>query len=176
MDRRGVRGQPDYDPRVAPDIHLLAGLNGAGKTTLARDLAETLPGVRFSLDEWMLRLHGMPFDDENYPALADRCRELIWDMATQVLAAGVDVILDWNVWSTERRADAVRRAAALGITPHLHYLVVPVEVAIAQATERDDPASHRITADGVAPLQDLLEEPRPDEGFILHVVERADGI
>jgi predicted kinase len=36
---------------VTPEIHLLAGLNGAGKTTRARRLADTLPAVRFSLDE-----------------------------------------------------------------------------------------------------------------------------
>ena len=41
----------------APTVHLLCGLNGAGKTTLARSLEASLPAVRFSLDDWMLRLH-----------------------------------------------------------------------------------------------------------------------
>lgn len=160
---------------MAADIHLLAGLNGAGKTTLARKLAETLPGVRFSLDEWMLRLHGLRFDDDRYPELAQRCRELIWDTAAQVLAANVDVILDWNMWSRERRADAVHRAKALGITPHLHYLVVPLETAAAQAAHRDDPASHRLTDDSIAHMLTLFEEPRPDEGFTLHVINRTSN-
>ncbi|MBG6192490.1 adenylylsulfate kinase-like enzyme [Arthrobacter sp. CAN_A212] len=38
-----------------PTVHLLCGLNGAGKTTRARQLEDELPGVRFSLDKWMLR-------------------------------------------------------------------------------------------------------------------------
>ena len=88
-------------------IHLLAGLNGAGKTTLARQLEATLPAVRFSLDEWMLRLHGLSFDDERYPELAGKCRALIWDLTAQVVRTGTSVVLDWNMWSRERRADAV---------------------------------------------------------------------
>lgn len=156
---------------MAADIHLLAGLNGAGKTTLAKKLAKTLPGVRFSLDEWMLRLHGLRFDDDKYPELAERCQELIWDTAAQVVAANVDVILDWNMWSHQRRADAMRRALALGVRPHLHYLVVPLEVAVVQAANRNDPTSHRLTAEGIAHVRDLFEQPKADEGFILHVIE-----
>lgn len=70
-----------------------------------------------ALDELMPRLHGLPFDDARYPELAGDCQELIWDTAAQVLAAGVDVILDWNMWSCDPRADAVRRADALGVRP-----------------------------------------------------------
>jgi predicted kinase len=51
----------------APRVHLLAGLNGAGKTTFARHLEADLPAVRFTLDEWLLRLHGLRYDDPRYP-------------------------------------------------------------------------------------------------------------
>ena len=57
---------------MPPEIHLLAGLNGAGKTTHARHLAAALPAVRFSLDEWMLRLYELSFDDELYPSGAEK--------------------------------------------------------------------------------------------------------
>lgn len=113
---------------VAPaEIHLVAGLNGAGKTTLARRLESTLPALRFSLDEWMLSLFGLRFDDPAYSGLADRCRELIWDLTSQAVRANISVILDWNMWSRDRRADAVGRAAALGVRCHLHYVDVSVE-------------------------------------------------
>ena len=59
---------------VTPEIHLLAGLNGAGKTIHARHLVATLPAVRFSLDEWMLQLYDLSFDDELYPSRAEKCR------------------------------------------------------------------------------------------------------
>lgn len=156
-------------------IHLLAGLNGAGKTTLAKELAATLPAVRFSLDEWMLRLYALPFDDDAYPEMAGRCRALIWDAASQVVAADLDVVLDWNMWSRERRADAVGRATALGCAVHLHHVVVPLDVAVAQAAERDDANSHLLDADGIAHLAALFEPPGPGEGFTLHIVERSSG-
>jgi hypothetical protein len=47
-----------------------------------------LPAVRFTLDEWMLRLHNLRYDDPAYPALAESCKSLIWDTALQVLRAG----------------------------------------------------------------------------------------
>ena len=89
-------------------IHLLAGLNGAGKTTLARQLEAELPAVRFSLDEWMLRLHGLSFDDERYPELAEECRALIWDLTAQVVHTGASVVLDWNMAVCDRPSRSPR--------------------------------------------------------------------
>lgn len=152
-----------------PEIHLLAGLNGAGKTTRARRLADTLPAVRFSLDEWMLQLYELSFDDELHPRQADKCRELIWDLAAQVLRAGTSVVLDWNMWSRSRRAEAVRRATDLGVACHLHHVAVPLEVAIQRATDRHDPRAHRLDADAVRHLAGLFESPEESEGFVLHV-------
>lgn len=157
---------------MSADVHLVAGLNGSGKTTVAKELAEALPGVRFTLDEWMLRLHGLSFDDARYPELAELCRELIWDTAAQVLAADVDVILDWNMWSRQRRTEALRRSQELGARCHLHYLKVSFETAASQAADRRDSVSHQLTASDIAHLRDLFEPPDPAEGFTLHVIDR----
>ena len=73
-------------------VHLLAGLNGAGKTTLARRLERELPAVRFTLDEWMLRLYELRYDDPRYAELSEVCQGLIWDTAVQALSAGTDVV------------------------------------------------------------------------------------
>lgn len=107
---------------VHPEIHMLAGLNGAGKSTLARQLQAGLPAVRFSLDEWMLLLYDLSFDDEACARHAEKCRALIWDLIAQVVGAGSSVVLDWNMWSRSRRAEAVKRAASLGVPCHLHHV------------------------------------------------------
>jgi predicted kinase len=39
--------------------HLVAGSTGAGKSTAAREIAERVGGVRFSMDEWMNALYWM---------------------------------------------------------------------------------------------------------------------
>ncbi|HKD97310.1 MAG TPA: ATP-binding protein [Micromonosporaceae bacterium] len=152
-----------------PRVHLLCGLNGAGKTTYARRLAETLPGVRFSLDEWMLRSYPLLcFDDPDYPPLAEACKELIWDTACQVLRCGVDVILDWNQWSRERRSTWRTRAEGAGSRPVLHHLRVPVEVAVARGLARPargPDTSHRLTADEMRHLAAIFEHPTADEGI-----------
>lgn len=121
----------------------------------------------------MLRLHGLSFDDVRYSRLAGRCRELIWEVAAQVLAAGVPVVLDWNMYSRERRADAVRRAEQIGVRCHLHYLKVPIDVAVARAAGRRDITSHTLDAEHIAHLQYIFEAPGRDEGFTLHEVEGA---
>lgn len=79
--------------------------------------------------------------------------------------------MDWNMWSRQRRADAVRRAGEFGVPCHLHHLRVPMETAIDRATGRRDPESHQLTAEDIAHLRDLFEAPDPSEGFVLHEVD-----
>lgn len=157
-----------------PQVHLLAGLNGAGKTTHARHLESALPAVRFTLDEWMLRLHHLTFNDSTYPAAASDCRDLIWDTAIQVLHAGVPVVLDWNLWSRAHRAEWVERAARVGLTCTLHYLDTPLDAATRRATGRIDPDAHRLSADDVRHLAGLFEPPTTSEGFVLEVAGHRD--
>ncbi len=157
-----------------PDVHLLAGLNAAGKSTYARQLQQSLPAVRFTLDEWMLRLHNLSYDDPDYPAAAATCRELIWDTAVQVLRTGAPVILDWNLWSRERRAEWVDRAAWIGATCLLHYVKVPLQTALDQALMRTGNTTHKLSPNAIRHLAQLFEPPTKDEGFVLETVTQ-DG-
>lgn len=146
---------------------MLAGLPGAGKTTVARDIAEAGRAVRFTLDEWMLRLYGMSYDDPQYGECAALCRDLIWDTAQQVLEAGVDVVFDWSQWSRMKRAEWVERAAKAGYALTLHYVATPLEVAVERAERRHSEFAHPIDEAAVAHMARLFEEPTADEGFHL---------
>ena len=155
-------------------VHLLAGLNGAGKTTHARHLEREVPAVRFTLDEWMLRLHGLPYDDPHYPELSERCQELIWDTACQVLETGTDVVLDWNQWSAARRRHWRDRITATGHNPVLHHLRVPLDAAIERLERRRRegvPGAHVLDGNDVRHLATLFEPPTLEEGLDLHLVE-----
>lgn len=155
-------------------VHLLAGLNGAGKSTHARRLEHECPAVRYTLDEWMLRLYQFSYDDARYAELSERCQNLIWDVAAQVLATGADVVLDWNLWSRSRRVSWRDRVVATGHHSLLHYVRVPVETAIRQVEHRrrDGVVNvHDLDAEAVQHLADLFEEPTAKEGLDLRVVE-----
>jgi len=156
-------------PRTSeqPQVHLLAGLNGAGKTTLARQLQAWLPAVRFSLDEWMLRLHGLGYDHPRYPSLVGGCQELIWDTALQVLAGGNHVVLDWNQWSRQRRRVWRDKAVAAGYQPVLHHVRAPLAVAIARAEARRSPFCHVLDPAGIAHLETIFEAPSANEGLTI---------
>lgn len=99
-------------------MHLIHGPQGAAKSAYARQLATDLPGVRFSIDEWMSAL----FVPDMVPPLdmgwlnerLARCETLIWDMAGATLRAGGDVVMDLGFLRREQRDTARRRAVLLG--------------------------------------------------------------
>lgn len=158
-----------------PIVHLLCGLNGAGKTTHARRLAAEYRAVRFSLDEWMLRLYPeLRYDSPSYGERAEGCKQLIWQVARQVLALGHDVVLDWNGWSRARRATWRDLAREAGYGVVLHYVRVPLEVAIARAEARamaDVAGTHVLNAGAIGHLATIFEEPDEDEDIPIMLVE-----
>lgn len=148
-----------------PRVHLLCGLVAAGKTTHARRLEGEVPAVRFTLDEWMLRLYGLRYDDPEYVARLDGCTSLVWDTASQVLRLGHDVVLDWNQWSVDRRRAWRERAESAGFRVLLHHLDVPLGTAIARALGRDAAGVHLIDEAGVRHSAAIFQPPTPDEGI-----------
>ncbi|APX32788.1 hypothetical protein BH708_08705 [Brachybacterium sp. P6-10-X1] len=148
-------------------LHLLYGLAGSGKSTLARRLAEEEPAVRFTLDEWMLRLYpDLTIEDPAYGDRAAEVRELIWTVAEQVLRADVDAVLDWNSWSVARRGWALARAAGAGVDVVLHRLSTSLEESTRRAQERENTGTafaHTVDQAGNEHLASLREEPTPSE-------------
>ncbi|HET7559045.1 MAG TPA: ATP-binding protein [Limnochordia bacterium] len=110
-------------PIRTPTLFLICGLPGAGKTTLARRLERERPALRLTPDEWLMELYG---DDR---AKVDPAREAIealqWGVALRALALGVDVVLDWGVWSRRERGALRAQAEAVGAQVELCYLEVP---------------------------------------------------
>lgn len=165
--------------RTAPRPHvvLLCGLTGSGKTTLAAELERDLPAIRFSVDDWMLRLFGphMPralFDERN-----DAIKELLWGKVERLVALGVHVVLDYGFWRADERAAAAQRVAAAGGEPVLVFLDVPVE-ALARRLERRNaslpPGTFEVTREMLDLFRSRFEAPTRDEP--LPIVEvRADG-
>jgi len=87
-------------------VHLIYGYLGAGKTTFAKRLEDQVRGVRFSPDEWMVRLYGDNPPAESFTDLYNRVRQTIDLQWVRAVRYGAEVILDFGFWSRQSRDQA----------------------------------------------------------------------
>jgi len=113
-------------------IHLICGSTGAGKTTYARELATTIGGVVFSIDEWMISLFGEDAPESLSPAWifprVHRCEAQMWAMALQLGRLGIPSILDFGFQRHEHRQRYASFAKQAQFTIRLHVLDVDASV------------------------------------------------
>ena len=139
-----------------------------GKSTYAGKLREQTNGVILSIDDITLTL----FPDgagDMHDTYALRAEKYLLELSLQVLQAGVDVILDWGLWTKEIRNRIRRFYASHAIQTELHYLRIDPE-------EWNRRISKRNAAEGTAYYVDdgllekcrsLFEEPSEDEVDVL---------
>jgi predicted kinase len=159
-------------------IHLVAGPIGAGKTTYARDLANRVEGVSFSIDEWMYALFGAdmptPLDPEWVFTRVKRCNERIMKTALLIAPRGLDVVLDLGFTRTQDRAAAAEVARAAGLKLKLHWLEVPAVERWARVearnAERGSTYSFAITRQMFDFMEARVEEPDQEEIRLLNGV------
>lgn len=109
-------------------LHMMVGLPGSGKTTEAKRLEQLYHALRLTPDEWQYCLFGHDIGDQEHDARHTRVEELMWNVAVQVLKAGVDVILDFGFWTKSERDAFRRKAHAFGAASRIHYMGVPKDV------------------------------------------------
>lgn len=109
-------------------VHLMVGLPGSGKTTEAKRLEQEYNALRLTPDEWQYFLFGHDIADPEHDERHTRVEELMWEVTVQVLKRGVDVILDFGVWTRSERDEFRRKAEAVGANVKIHYMDVPKDV------------------------------------------------
>lgn len=92
---------------MPPTLFLTVGLPGTGKTTAARRLEAERPALRLTKDEWVKALYGA----DNPASASDVIEGRLVEVALRVLGLGLDVVLDFGLWSRDERS-ALRQAAA----------------------------------------------------------------
>jgi predicted kinase len=150
--------------------HLLHGLVGAGKTTLARKMERELGAVRFTYDEWMVRLYGSNPPASEFPEFYARIEDLIWDLAVKLLSAGVDVIIDCGFWSRASRDSARDRVRQAGAQPVFYKVNCPEETMRSRVAARtkDLPGdSLWINQAAFDEFKDRFQQMEEDEDFLL---------
>jgi predicted kinase len=92
---------------MTPTFMLTVGLPGCGKTTAAREFELEHDALRLTKDEWMKALYG----SENPSSASDVIEGRLIAIALRALHLGINVVLDFGLWSRDERS-ALRNAGA----------------------------------------------------------------
>lgn len=156
--------------KTKPTVYVLCGFIGAGKTTFARELEARTGAVRITKDEWLIRLIGNDPTIDGYADFDHRIVQLSQDVAFQLVAKGIDVILDEGFWAKDERALLRRRIEQAGANEVLYYLDTPIETIRERVARRSaDPPkdSFRISAELLEFYLPYWQPPDDDEDYVL---------
>ena len=152
-------------------VHLLCGKVGSGKTTFAKRLEQN-GAVRFSVDEWMLRLYGPHMPRKEFDARLALCLDLILDLSERLALLRVPVVLDAGFWWRAQREEARRRLTEKGVPWCFHFFEVPEPELWRRIEQRNQERPHgtfEITREMFLLFCGWFEEPQADEEF--HLVD-----
>lgn len=148
--------------RVPPTLYVLIGLPGSGKTTRARQLEREHRALRFTPDEWMIPLFG----DSDANGKRDVLEGRLVQVAMRALTLGINVVLDFGVWSKDERSALREMARQSGAECVLVYLPIgdAEQRARVEARFAADPGStFPMTPQDLHRFEELFETPDHDE-------------
>lgn len=151
------------------EIVLCCGKVCSGKSTWARRLEAERGFMLLSADEWMLRLSGEIVDPDQFAERLARSKALMADLAQDLLARGIDVVLDWGFWTREERSRSRALFAGAGHRVSLlHFTLTDEEQRTNLAARAAGAAGFHYAFDDetVARLNEFFAEPDKDEGAI----------
>ncbi|MBR1605189.1 MAG: AAA family ATPase [Alphaproteobacteria bacterium] len=108
-------------------VHLMVGFMGFGKTTIAKQLAETIPAVRLTHDEFMLKRYGR--DPDDFQTKYNIIDEEIRKKASELVNAGQSVILDYGFWTHAKREEYYKWAKTLTNDVIFHVVYCDMNIA-----------------------------------------------
>lgn len=168
-----------------PTAHLIIGFIGAGKTTFARKLEKELGVVRFTKDEWMVRIFGNSpfmnkFENDTFHEYDSKMAKLATDMALRCLSTGASVIIDDGFWFRKQRDEMRQTLKDIGAEAKFYYLDTPVEVMKARTVKRSENPpedSFHITEEEFNDYLNTFQPPAGDEEFtVINYNEENDEL
>ena len=103
-----------------PTLFLTVGLPGTGKTTAARRIEAEHDALRLTKDEWMKALFGR----DNPPSASEVIEGRLIRIGLRALELGVNVVIDYGLWSRDERSALRQAAADIGAGVQILYFEV----------------------------------------------------
>jgi len=152
-----------------PTLHFLCGKAGAGKSTVAKALARDHAAILISEDVWLARLFGdqmKTFDD--YIHFSKKLKTVVGPLATDLLAAGHAVVLDFQANTKASRSWFRSLFEEAGAAHVLHLVPTSDQVCLERIARRNGErpeGSHHLTEEAFTYISSFFEVPEPAEGF-----------
>jgi predicted kinase len=160
---------------MAGILHLVCGKIAAGKSTLCARLAAAPATVAIGEDFWLKRLFGDEMKDvADYVRVSARLRGPMGTHVSDLLRAGVDVVLDFPANTAATRAWMKGIADVAGARAILHWLDVPDEICRARLRRRNEEGEHDfagVTEEQFDLITSYFQPPVADEW--LEIVKEA---
>ena len=160
---------------IKPTAYLICGFIGAGKTTFARKLEKETGAVRFTKDEWMVKVFGNSppkdkFENDTFHEYDEKMAKLATEMALKCLTTGASVIIDDGFWYRKQRDEMRQQLKDLGAVAKLYFIDTPVDVMKVRTVKRSENPpgdSFYITEQEFNDYLKMFEPPTDEEEFIL---------
>ncbi len=108
---------------MTPNLLLTVGLPGCGKTTAARRFEVEHDALRLTKDDWMKALYGA----ENPSSASDVIEGRLVVIALRTLRLGVNVALDFGLWSRNERSALRYAGDQAGASVELWYAPITLK-------------------------------------------------
>ena len=155
-----------------PTLHLLCGKIASGKSTLAKTLAAEHGAIVLSEDQWLASLYpGEILSIADYLRCAQRVRGVLEPLVIDLLACGVNVVLDFPANTLVNRQWLLGLAQAAKVPHCLHYLALDDATCRARLHARNARGEHDFAATDTE--FDLITRhfsvPSEEEGLVIEV-------
>jgi predicted kinase len=121
-----------------PTLFLTVGLPGTGKTTAARRIEVERRALRLTKDEWVKALYG----PENPSTAQDVIEGRLVQVGLRALELGINVVIDYGLWSRDERSALRRAAADRGAAVEMRYFALDPAEQRSRLRQRQAQAPH----------------------------------